>query len=282
VPESIRVAAVQMCGGADKQANVARALALIERAANQGARLVVLPETWSYMGASEGVSEAAEPIPGPTIERLADAARKHGLYLHCGSIHERVAGEPRAFNTTAVLGPDGDLLGVYRKVHLFDVSIGEQVLSQESATIAPGDEVVVVDLDGLRLGLTICYDLRYPELYRLLALEGADLIAVPAAFHQHTGRDHWEVLLRARAIENQVFVLAANAHGAHPSGWLSYGRSMVVDPWGMVLATAPDGEGIIVAECDLTAMQRIRRELPSLANRRPTAYRWSDEPAVVR
>jgi predicted amidohydrolase len=282
VPDSIRVAAVQMRGGADKDANVARALELVEQAAHQGATLVVLPETWSYMGAPAGAPAVAESIPGPIVDRLANAARRLGIYLHCGSIHERSTGEPRAFNTTAVVGPDGDLLGIYRKVHLFDVSIGDQVLSQESATIAPGDEIVVVDLGSVRLGLTICYDLRFPELYRLLALRGAELIAVPAAFHQHTGRDHWEVLVRARAIENQVFIVAANAHGAHPGGWVSYGRSMVVDPWGTVLATAPDGEGVLVADCDLTAMARIRRELPSLANRRPAAYRWSDEPVAVR
>jgi deaminated glutathione amidase len=281
VPESIRVAAVQMCGGENKQANVERAIELIGRAAGTGASLVVLPETWSYMGASDGVVDVAEEIPGPTIDRLADAARRHGIYLHCGSIHERAAGEPRVYNATAVVDPDGNIIGHYRKVHLFDVAIGEQVLSQESATIAPGDDVVVIDLGGLRMGLTICYDLRYPELYRMLALAGAEIIAVPAAFHQHTGRDHWEVLLRARAIENQVFIVAANAHGRHPGGWLSYGRSMVIDPWGTVLATAPDGEGIIVAECSLSDLERIRRELPSLANRRPSTYRWSDEPVSV-
>jgi deaminated glutathione amidase len=139
----------------------------------------------------------------------------------------------------------------------------------------------VVDVDGVKVGLTICYDLRYPELYRMLALEGAQIITVPAAFHQHTGRDHWEVLLRARAIENQVYVVAANAHGIHPSGWISYGRSMIVDPWGTVLSTAPDGIGITVADCNLKELERIRAELPSLANRRPTAYRWSHDAALV-
>jgi predicted amidohydrolase len=233
------------------------------------------------MGEQDGVRENAETVPGEITSRLAEVARKRRIFVHGGSIHERAAGEPRAFNTTVVIGPDGDTIGTYRKIHLFDVSIGDQVLSQESASIAPGDDVVVVDLDGLRLGLTICYDLRYPELYRLLALDGAHMIAVPAAFHQHTGRDHWEVLLRARAIENQVFVVAAAAFGRHPSGWLSYGRSMVIDPWGTVMSTMSDGTGITVAECDLLALERIRRELPSLANRRPAAYRWSHDAAIV-
>ena len=279
--ERVRVAAVQMSAGADKQQNIETAIGLIERAAGMGATLVSLPETWTYMGDSEGTHDAGESIPGPTTERLAEVARKHRIWLHGGSVLEIAEGEPRVYNTTVVLDPDGNLAGQYRKIHLFDVSIGDDVLSQESATVAPGDEVVVVDMDGVKLGLTICYDLRFPELYRLLALKGAEIITVPAAFHYHTGKDHWEVLLRARAIENQVFVLAANACGNHPGGWKSHGRSMVVDPWGVVLATAGDGPGVCLAECDLDVLAQIRRELPSLANRRPGAYRWADDVAVV-
>ncbi len=279
--ERVRVAAVQMSAGADKQENIETAIGLIERAAAMGATLVSLPETWTYMGDSAGTRDNGEPIPGPTTERLAQAARKHRIWLHGGSILEIAPGEPRVFNSTVVIDPDGNLAGQYRKIHLFDVSIGDDVISQESATVAPGDDVVVVDMGGVRLGLTICYDLRFPELYRLLALQGAEIIAVPAAFHYHTGKDHWDVLLRARAIENQVFVLAANACGSHPGGWKSHGRSMVVDPWGVVLATAGDGPGVCVAECDLEVLAKIRRELPSLENRRPSAYRWTEEVAVV-
>lgn len=279
--DSLKVAAIQMRSGADKNQNLLDAIRLIDRAANQGATLAVLPETWPYMGVPASVAENAEAIPGDLTNRLAEVARAHRIFLHCGSIHERAAGEPRAFNTSVVLNPDGDIIGTFRKIHLFDVAIGDQVLSQESATIAPGSEHVVVDIDGVRLGLTICYDLRYPELYRMLALDGAQIIAVPAAFHQHTGRDHWEVLLRARAIENQVFVIGANAHGTHPSGWISYGRSMVIDPWGTVLSTAPDGVGHIVADCNLRDLDRIRAELPSLSNRRPNAYTWSHDAALV-
>jgi predicted amidohydrolase len=233
------------------------------------------------MGDATRRRDEAEPVPGPVTERLADTARRHRIYLHCGSMHELVTGEPRVFNTTALLDPDGNLIATYRKIHLYDVAIGENVVSQESATVAPGDELVVVDIDGVRLGLTICYDLRFPELYRLLALEGAEIVAIPAAFHAFTGKDHWEILLRARAIENQFFVVAPNAWGRHPGGWQSHGRSMIVDPWGTVLATAPDGVGLAVADCDLEAMKRIRRDLPSLANRRPTAYRWTHDAALV-
>jgi predicted amidohydrolase len=281
MPESIRVAAIQMNASAEKARNVDDAVQLIERAAGLGATLVVLPETWTYMGDSSATRDNAEPIPGPTTQRLAEVARRHRIWLHAGSIFEVAPGEPRVFNTTAVLDPDGNLAAHYRKIHLFDVAIGAHVRSQESATVAPGNDTVVVDLGGVRLGLTICYDLRFPELYRQLALAGAEIIAVPSAFHAHTGQDHWEILLRARAIENQVYVVAPNAWGHHPGGWKSYGRSMVVDPWGVVLATAGDGVGLCVAECDLTALERIRRELPSLANRRPSAYRESHALASV-
>jgi len=270
-----------MSSGGDKEQNIVDALALIERAAQAGAALVVLPETWTYMGDSGGTRDAGEPIPGDTTQRLADAARRHHLWLHAGSIFEVAPGEPRVFNTTVVFDPEGNIAGQYRKIHLFDVSIGDNVLSQESASVAPGDEVVVVDMGGVKLGLTICYDLRFPELYRLLALEGAEIISVPAAFHNHTGKDHWEILVRARAIENQVFMVAPNAFGKHIGGWHSYGRSMIVDPWGTPLATAADGVGITIAECDLNALDRIRRDLPSLANRQPNAYRWNESAALV-
>lgn len=273
----IRVAAVQMTSGDSKEDNIAQAIPLIERAAQSGATLVVLPEVWTYLGDMAGVHAAAEPIPGPTVERLAAVARHHGIYLHCGSIYERVPGEPRVCNTSAVLSPDGDLLARYRKMHLFDVALEGNVVFQESANVAPGEELVTVDLGGATLGLTICYDLRFPELFRLLALQGAEIIAMPAAFTQYTGKDHWEILLRARAIENQVFMLAPNEFGKHPGGSVTYGRSMIVDPWGTVLATAPDGPGVAIADCDLNQLARIRRELPSLANRRPAAYRWERE-----
>lgn len=281
VAERVRVAAVQMNAGADKLENIDTAISLIDRAADMDASIISLPETWTYMGDSAGTRAAGESIPGLTTERLAEVARRRRVWLHGGSVLEIADREPRVFNTTVVFDPDGNLIAKYRKIHLFDVTIGSDVLSQESATVAPGDDLVVVDVDGVKLGLTICYDLRFPELYRLLALKGAEVIAVPAAFHSHTGKDHWEVLLRARAIENQVYILAANACGNHPNGWKSHGRSMIVDPWGIVLSTAGDGPGVCVADCDLDALARIRRELPSLANRRPDVYRWTHDAAVV-
>lgn len=278
---SIRVAALQMTSTDDVAANHRQASQLLEAAAANGVQIAFLPETWTYMGAQTGASGAAEPIPGPTTSLLSAASRRHGMAIHGGSFFERDPSEPRVFNTTVVIDAEGEIVARYRKIHLFDVGVEGGVVYQESASVAPGDELMIADVAGLSLGLSICYDLRFPELYRLLALDGAELIAVPAAFHEYTGKDHWEVLLRARAIENQVYVVAAQESGHHPGGWVSYGRSMIVDPWGTVLATAPDGAGLAIADCDLATLARVRRELPSLANRRPDAYRRADDVAQV-
>jgi predicted amidohydrolase len=265
----------------DKAANVESALALIDRAAGTGARLVALPEVWTYLGPNEGNRDAAEPIPGPTIARLAERARRHGIYLHCGSIYEAVPGEPRLFNTTVVLDPSGEIVAKYRKIHMYDVVLDGVATYQESATNAPGDEIVTFDLDGITVGLTICYDLRFPELFRILALRGAEVIVLPAAFVMMTGKDHWEVLIRARAIENQVFMVAPDQVGTHPPGKWCYGRSMIVDPWGTVVTTASDAETVIVADLDRALLRKVRRQVPSLANRLPDRYRWPDPAAVA-
>jgi len=278
MPGMLHVAAVQMHSGADKQENIEQALELIARAASLGARFVALPEVWTYLGLMDGAWEVAEPIPGPTISRLAEAARAHDIYLHCGSVYERVEGEPRLYNTTVVLDPQGEIIAKYRKIHLFDVDIDGHVSFQESAVMAAGCELAVVEIEGVQVGLGICYDLRFPELFRLLALRGAELIVLPAAFTQFTGKDHWELLIRARAVENQLFMLAPNEWGRHPNGGVSYGRSMLVDPWGNVLAMASDGVGVINGICDLALMEKVRREVPSLANRQPAAYVWEPEP----
>ena len=272
----LRVAVVQMNSQDDKAANVETALALIDRAAGTGARLVALPEVWTYLGPDAGNHDAAEPIPGPTIERLAERARRHGIYLHCGSIFEGVPGEPRLFNTSVVLDPAGEIVAGYRKIHMFDVDLDGSERYRESATMAPGDEIVTFDLDGVRVGLTICYDLRFPELFRILALRGAEAIILPAAFTLTTGKDHWEVLIRARAIENQVFMVASGQVGKHPPGNACFGRSMIVDPWGTVLATAPDEPTVIVADLDRARLRKIRRQVPSLANRMPDRYCWPE------
>ncbi len=272
----LSVAAVQLNAGADNTANIDAALAGIERAAAMAARLVTLPETWTYMGPDEGVAAAAEPIPGSLTDRLAERARRHGIYLHAGSFYESVSGEPRVFNTSVVFDPSGEIIARYRKIHLFDVDLAGDGAYRESATVAPGDEIVTVAIDGVTVGLTICYDLRFPELFRILALRGAEVIVVPAAFAMATGKDHWEVLLRARAIENTVYVVAPNQVGAHPPGRWCYGRSLVVDPWGVVLAQALDQPTVITAALDLNHLRNVRRQVPSVANRMPDRYTWPD------
>jgi predicted amidohydrolase len=250
----------------------------VARAAATGADVVALPEKWNAWGSPETIRAAAEPIEGgETVEAMSDWARRHGITLVGGSITESREGREKLSNTSLVFDPDGGLAAVYRKIHLFDVEVGGQVY-RESETEEPGDEAVVCDVEGWRVGLTVCYDLRFPELYRILALDGAELITAPAAFTLFTGKDHWELLVRARAVENQLYLAAANQWGAHVSGMASYGRSMIVDPWGVVLAVAPDEDSVISAEIDRVRLRRVRESLPSLANRRPSAYRW---PAAV-
>jgi len=278
----MRVAAVQLTSTADFDANLERADRLTRAAAADGARLVVLPEKWSALGSGDALLAGAQAIDGPAIAWARAAARELGIDLVAGSISERVAGEERLRNTSVHIGPDGDIQATYRKVHMFDVVV-EGTVYHESEHEEPGEELVVsATADGVELGLSICYDVRFPELYRILAIRGARVFTVPAAFTVPTTRDHWEILLRARAIEDQAFVVAANQIGEHDSGppaLRSGGRSMIVDPWGIVLAHAPDRECHIVADLDLEAQARIRRELPALANRRASAYAW---PAEVR
>jgi len=224
--------------------------------------------------------EGAEPLDGPTIHAASSWARELGIHLVAGSIAERVEGREKAFNTSTLIGPGGELQARYRKIHMFDVDVGG-VAYRESEHEEPGDELVIGELEGVALGMTVCYDLRFPELYRILAVRGAMVITVPSAFTLDTGKDHWEVLLRARAIENQAFVVAPNQIGEAPPHYRSYGRSMIVDPWGVVLGQAPDEECFVAAELDLDAQARIRATLPSLANRRPEAYGWP-EPQELR
>ena len=225
-------------------------------------------------GLREQLRAAAEPLEGPALSWASGLARELGVDLIAGSILERVPGSEKLANTSVHLDPDGEVRAVYRKLHMFDVEVGGRVYA-ESELEEPGDEIVVSETaGGVAVGMSICYDLRFPELYRILAVRGALVIALPAAFTLATTRDHWETLVRARAIENQAFVIAANQFGEHPAGQRSGGRSMIVDPWGVVLAQAPDREGHILADLDLEGQLRIRASLPSLANRRPAAYRW--------
>ncbi len=273
--DRIRVACVQMTSRADKAANLAKAEALVERAAGTGADVVLLPEKWNAIGDADELHANAEPLDGgESAEAMAAWARRHGIVLVGGSITERREGREKLSNTSVVFDRDGDVLAVYRKIHLFDVDVGG-ISYRESEAEEPGDEPVVAEVEGAwPIGLSVCYDVRFPELYRILALEGALLLTVPAHFTMHTGRDHWHVLLRARAIENSCFVAAAAQVGETRPGRPSYGRSLIVDPWGIVLAEAPDEETVIAADLERERLERIRRDLPSLAHRQDAAYRW--------
>jgi predicted amidohydrolase len=271
----MRAAAVQLNSTADKDRNLERAEELVREAAAGGADLVALPEKWNLLGDGEALTTGAEPLDGPSLTTAGRWARELGIHLVAGSIAERAPGSERLFNTSVLFDPDGQEVATYRKIHLFDVEVGG-VVYRESEYEQPGEEIVLADAGGLELGLSVCYDLRFPELYRILTVRGARAIAVPSAFTLTTGRDHWEVLLRARAIENQVFVIAPNQIGEAPPSYSSYGRSAIVDPWGIVLARAPDSECVIAAELDTEAQERVRERLPSLANRRPAAYRWPE------
>jgi predicted amidohydrolase len=303
---SLRVACVQLNATESKADNIERAERLVAKAAATGADLVLLPEKWNGFGRPDFVRSIAESLDdGETFAAMSDWARAHGITLVGGSIVERRDGREKLSNTCAVFDPEGETAAVYRKIHMFDVDVGGHVY-RESETEEPGDRpetcevegwkvglTICYDLrfpelyrilalegcevEGWKVGLTICYDLRFPELYRILALEGCEVATVPAAFTLYTGKDHWELLLRARAVENQCYVVAANQWGSFAEGKAAYGRSSIVDPWGVVLAQAPDEDTVISAELDRGRLEEIRRRLPSLANRQPEAYHWRTE-----
>ncbi|MFN2612519.1 MAG: carbon-nitrogen hydrolase family protein [Solirubrobacterales bacterium] len=271
----MRAAAVQLNSNADRDRNLEVAERLVRQAAADGAGLIVLPEKWTLLGSTEELRSGAEPIDGPAITAARSWARELGVHLLAGSFAERLEGAERLANTSLLIDPAGVIAATYRKIHMFDVDLGG-VAYRESEAESPGEEIVVAEMGEFRLGMSVCYDLRFPELYRILALRGAQVVAVPSAFTSETGREHWEILLRARAIENQSFVIAANQSGTTPPHYDSYGHSMIVDPWGRVLAAIEAGEGIAAVELDLRELERVRAELPSLANRRPSAYLWPE------
>jgi deaminated glutathione amidase len=271
----MRVAAVQLNSTDEKAANLASADRHIRAAAAEGATLIVLPEKWNVIGGKDKLLAGAEPLDGPAISWAKAIAAELSIDLIAGSVSERRQGAQRLSNTCVHVRPDGTMSALYRKIHMFDVEVDGK-LYHESEIEEQGSEIVTsASGSGLQLGLAICYDLRFPELFRILALRGAQLITLPSAFTLRTSRDHWELLIRARAIENQVFLIAANQSGKHPDGYESGGRSMIVDAWGNVLASLGEQEeGHIVAKIDLESQREIRRKLPSLANRRPEVYRW--------
>ena len=270
----MRAAAIQLNATDDTDRNLERADRLVRSAAGVGAELVVLPETWTVLGTRQHMRAGAQTLDGPAISWARRIAAELGIDLVAGSLYESPAAGDKGANTSVHVGPDGEIRSVYRKIHLFDVEVDGAVYAESSAYVA-GDEIVVTELaGGQRLGMSVCYDLRFPELYRIQAVRGAELISVPSAFTLPTTRDHWEVLVRARAIENQCFVIAPNQIGDHPGGLRSGGRSLIVDPWGLVLACAPDTETAIVADLDFDNLRQIRRRLPTLARRRPETYAW--------
>jgi deaminated glutathione amidase len=275
----MRAAAVQLNSTEDKDRNLATADRLARAAAADGATLIVLPEKFNVLGTHEHHVAGAETLDGPTIGWARDTARELGVDLVAGSISERREGRDKLSNTSVHVGPDGEVRAVYRKIHMFDVEVGGQVY-RESESEAPGEEIVVSEANDVPLGLTVCYDLRFPELYRILAVRGARVVTIPAAFTKVTGEAHWEILIRARAIENQAFVVAADQIGNHPPDKESYGGSMIVDPWGEVLARAPGEETFVAADLDLARQDEVREKLPSLANRMAAAYRWPEEAPV--
>jgi predicted amidohydrolase len=269
----ITAAAIQMSSTLDKGENLDTAERLIRSAVYSGADLIALPELWSCHGLEDVYRENAEPVPGQTTAFLGGLAQELGVYLLGGSILEGDPQSTKLHNTSTFFGPDGRMSAVYRKIHLFDVKTPDREYL-ESRTIAAGTEIVTAKAGAATIGLSVCYDVRFPELYRLLALRGAEILAVPAAFTLQTGKDHWELLLRARAVENQAYVVAPAQWGRKADGRWTYGRSIVVDPWGMLLAQCPDRDGYALATLDLDYLNHFREEFPALKNRRPETYDW--------
>ncbi len=267
-PATYLLGAVQMTSTADRARNLSTAIRLVEEAAGLGAKLVGLPENFAFMGRDEERIATAETLEGLTVSALREVARRRGIWIVAGSVAEKVDAPGKTANTSVLVADDGSVAAAYRKIHLFDVNIPDGARYAESETVAPGDQVVLAPTPLGRVGLTVCYDLRFPELYRRLSGLGAEMIFVPAAFTLFTGKDHWEVLLRARAIENLCYVVAPAQVGRHSASRLTYGNAMIVDPWGTVLARCPDGEGVCVARFDRARMERTRQELPALSHRR--------------
>lgn len=263
-------AAVQMLAGDDKQLNLQEARRWVRDAAANGARLVALPEMFIWRGSKKLERQFAEPIPGPSSKALSELARELGIYLLAGSILEEISNSERAYNTSLLFAPSGKQIARYRKIHLFDVDLPNGVSLRESQTRAHGESPEVVKTELGAMGLTVCYDVRFPELYRRLAEQGAELIFVPSAFTAYTGAAHWETLLRARAIENQAYIIAPDQFGKTANSFETHGHSMIIDPWGRIIAELPDGPGVITATIDFDYLAKIRAELPALNHRRLT------------
>jgi predicted amidohydrolase len=276
---TVRVAAVQLSSGSNTEENIERALAGVASAVSSGATYVQLPEYFNYRGPTSRYHDVAEDIPGPTTARLAEVARNNNITLHAGSMLERSPDPSKSYNTSVVFAPSGDIVATYRKGHLFDINVPGEVEQYESRNIAPGDRLVITDAPGFALGLSVCFDLRFTEMYRRLSSHGATVLAVPSSFAVATGRVHWEVLLRARAIENHAYVIAAAQAGTTTEGLSSFGHSMIIGPWGEVLAESDvDGEDVLIATIDTREVDRRRSQIAVLALQRPDLYRSLPEP----
>jgi deaminated glutathione amidase len=272
VSATVRAAVIQLQSKSDVSENLAVCESLTAEAAGRGAEICALPENFAHMGPERtklGIAEAIDPAhPGPILGRMMAIASRHRLHLLLGGFPERSPDPEKCYNASVLLAPDGAVLGRYRKIHLFDVTIPGRAVYRESEAVVPGAEPVVVETSIGAVGLSVCYDVRFPELYRILAARGARILAVPAAFTAHTGKDHWHVLLRARAIENQCYVLAPGQYGVHDEKRSTYGHSLIVDPWGAVIAEVGDHTGVATADLDLGYLEKVRRELPCLEHRR--------------
>jgi predicted amidohydrolase len=267
------VAAVQLSSGTDVTSNVETAIGLIHEAADRGATYVQLPEYFNYLGPARGQPSVAESVPGPTLAKMMDVAKQRHVNVHIGSLLEKSPDATKSFNTSVLIDGGGNIKATYQKIHLFDIDVPDAATQKESDAIVAGQEMVIAHLPDFQLGMTICFDLRFPELYRMLALNGATVLAVPAAFNATTGRVHWEVLVRARAIENHAFVIAAAQVGTTDEGIATHGHSMIVGPWGDVLVESKkDGPDVIVATIDLEDVTRRRAQIDVLDLRRPEIY----------
>ena len=266
-----KIAVAQMDSQNDKGENMRTACRLIDEAASQGAKLVSFPEVMNLSGENVGEGGGHEPIPGYTTQLLMEKAKEHGIYIHSGSFMEKIPEEERAYNASVLIDPEGQIIAHYRKLHTFDVTLPDGTVCDESARVRPGDRIVTVDTALGKMGLSVCYDIRFPALYRLLPLEGAQILFAPGSLTVPTGKEHWETILRTRAIENAAYLVAADQIGQKVR-FTAYGNSMVVDPWGTVIARSSDKVGLIYADIDLDYLDAVRAKIPSLINRRADMY----------